>query len=94
MAYGRKYAQRPVDIQNLPAPLSSNDLFTTVPRSQHRFHLIQAIDGCAHLSLINVAFSLGIRDRAPKIHLHLALFLGDDGLNDGRGLLRGEVGLP
>ena len=60
---------------------------------QHRFHFIQSIDGGAHLRLIAYACCLGIRELAPKIHLHLSLFLGDNGLNDGRGLLWGEMGL-
>lgn len=70
----------------MPATLSSNQLFTTL-LPQHRFHFIQAIDGRAHLRLISNARSFRIHDAAAKIHLHLPLFLGDDGLNDGRGLL-------
>ena len=77
----------------MPATLSSNQLFTT-PLPQHRFHFIQAIDGGAHLRLINDARSFSIRNLAPKIHLHLALFLGDEGLNDGRSFLWGDIGLP
>lgn len=76
----------------MPATLSSNQLFTT-PLPQHRFHFIQAIDGGAHLRLINDARSFGIHDLASKIHLHLMLFLGDDGLNDGRGFLWNAVSL-
>ena len=77
----------------MPATLSSNQIFTT-PLSQLRFHLVQAIDSGAHLRLINDARCLGIRDLAPKIHLHLSLFLGDNGLNDRRGLLWDDVSLP
>ena len=77
----------------MPAPLSTNQLFAN-PLPQHRFHLVQAVDSRAHLRLINRSQGLSIRDRAPEIHRHLALFLGDDGLNDGRGLLWGEMVLP
>ena len=77
----------------MPATLSSNQLFTTL-LPQHRFHFIQAIDGGAHLRLINDARSFGIHDLASKIHLHLSLLLGDDGLNDGRSLLWSTVVLP
>jgi hypothetical protein len=66
------------------ATLSSNQLFA-IPLPQHRFHFIQAIDSGAHLRLVNDARSFSIRNLASKIHLHLTLFLGDDGLNDGRG---------
>ncbi|WP_197089322.1 hypothetical protein [Puniceibacterium sp. IMCC21224] len=75
------------------ATLPSNQLFTT-PFPQHRFHVVQAIDGGAHLRLIYYARCLCIGDLAPKIHLHLTLFLGDNSLNDGRGLFWGDVGLP
>jgi len=68
------------------ATLSSNPLFTPV-LPQHRFHVVQAINSGAHLRLIQDAGCLGGRDLAPKIHLHLALLLGDDGLNDRRSLL-------
>ena len=81
------------DPHTILATLSSNQLFTAIPLSQHRFHFVQAINGGAHLHLINDARSLGIRNLAPKIHLHLTLFLGDDGLNDRRGLLWSGVGL-
>lgn len=77
----------------MPATLPSNQLFA-IPFLQHRFHVAQAIDSGAHLRLINNALSAGIRDLAPEIHLHLTLFLGDDGLNDGRGLPWNDVGLP
>lgn len=76
----------------MSATLSSNQLLTTV-LSQHRFHFIQSIDGGAHLRLIYYARCLCIGDLAPKIHLHLTLFLGDDGLNDGRGFLWNAVSL-
>jgi len=76
----------------MPATLSSNQLFNT-PLPQHRFHFIQAIDGGAHLRLINDARSFSIHNLASKIHLHLALFLGDDGLNDGRSFLWNGVSL-
>ena len=76
----------------MPATLSSYQLFTTV-LSQHRFHFTQSIDGGAHLRLINDARSFSIHDLASKIHLHLTLFLGDDGLNGRRGLLWSGVGL-
>ena len=81
------------DRQAMFVTLSSNQLFAAV-LSQHRFHVVQAIDGKAHLRLINNARSFGIRDLAPKIHLHLSLFLGDYGLNDRRGFLWNNVGLP
>jgi hypothetical protein len=81
------------DRQAMPATLSSNQLLTT-PLPQHRFNLIQAVDGGAHLRLINYARSFSIHDLTPKIQLHLSLFLGDDGLDDGRGLLWGDVDLP
>jgi hypothetical protein len=78
--------------QAIPATLSSNKLFVSL-LLQHRFHFIQAIDSGAHLRLINDARSVSIHGAAAKIHLHLALFLGDDGLNDRRGLLWSGVGL-
>lgn len=81
-----------LDKQAMSATLSSNQLLTTV-LSQHRFHFIQSIDGGAHLRLIYYARCLCIGDLAPKIHLHLTLFLGDDGLNDGRGFLWNAVSL-
>jgi len=77
----------------MPATLSRNQPFTIL-LSQHRFHFIQSIDGGAHLRLINYARSFSILDLASKIHLHLSLFLGDNGLNDRRGLFWGDVGLP
>ena len=77
----------------MSATLSSNRLLTTV-LAQHRFHFTQSIHGGAHLRLINDARSFRIHDAASKIHLHLSLFLGDDGLNGGRGLLWGDIGLP
>ncbi len=80
------------DKQAMSATLSSNQLLTTV-LSQHRFHFIQAIDSRAHLRLINDARSFGIHDLAAKIHLHLSLFFGDNGLNDRRGLLWNAIGL-
>lgn len=80
------------DKQSISAMLSSNQLFATV-LSQHRFHFIQSIHGGAHLRLINDARSVSIHDAAAKIHLHLSLFLGDNGLNDGRGFLRNAVSL-
>ena len=80
------------DKQSISAMLSSNKLFA-IPLLQHRFHFVQAIDGGAHLRLIIHPHCLGIRKLSPKIHLHLALFLGDDGLNDRRGLLWSGVGL-
>ena len=76
----------------MPATLSRNQPFTIL-LSQHRFHVVQAIDCRAHLRLINDARSFSIHDLASKIHLHLTLFLGDDGLNDSRGLLWSGVGL-
>lgn len=76
----------------MPATLSRNQPFTIL-LSQHRFHFIQSIDGGAHLRLINYARSFSIHDLASKIHLHLTLFLGDDGLNDGRGFLWNAVSL-
>ena len=76
----------------MSATLSSNQLLTTL-LLQHRFHVVQAIDCRAHLRLISYARCFRIRDAAAKIHLHLALFLGDDGLNDRRGLLWSGVGL-
>lgn len=76
----------------MSATLSSNQLLTTV-LSQHRFHLIQAIDSRTHLRLINDAHGLGIPYLSAKIHLHLPLFFGDNGLNDRRGLLWNAVGL-
>ena len=75
----------------MPATLSSNQLFA-IPLSQHRFHIVQAINGRAHLRFIDCARNLRIRDLAPKIHLHLSLFLGDNVLNDGRGLLWNNIG--
>ena len=75
------------------ATLSRNQPFTTV-LSQHRFHFIQSIHSGAHLRLINDARSFSIHDLASKIHLHLTLFLGEDGLNDGRGFLWNPVILP
>lgn len=77
----------------LDADLSTNQLFV-IPLAQHRFHLIQAVDSRAHLRLFNFARRLSIPDRAPEIHCHLAQFLSDDVLNDGRCLLWSEVGLP
>ena len=82
-----------LDKQAMSATLSSNQLLTTV-LSQHRFHFIQAINCGAHLRLINFARSFSIHDLASKIHLHLALFLGDNGLNDRRNLRLGDIGLP
>ena len=77
----------------MPATLSSNQLFA-IPLSQHRLYVVQAIDSRAHLRHIIHAHCLGIRNSAPKIHLHLSLFLGDYGLNDRRSLLWGDIGLP
>ncbi|MHA6327294.1 hypothetical protein [Roseivivax sp. CAU 1753] len=74
----------------MPATLSSNQLFA-IPLLQHRFHFVQAIHGGAHLRLIHDARSISIRNLASKIHLHLTLFLGDDGLNDGRGFFWNAV---
>jgi hypothetical protein len=82
------------DPHTILATLSSNQLFTAIPLSQHRFHFVQAINGGAHLRLINDARSFRIHDLASKIHLHLTQFLTDHSLNDGRGLLWGDVGLP
>jgi hypothetical protein len=76
----------PLDLHTILSTLSSNQLLTTI-LSQHRFHIVQATDGRTHLRLTHGTRCLAIRDLAPKIHLHLSLFLGDDGLNDGRGLL-------
>lgn len=76
----------------MPATLSRNQPFTIL-LSQHRFHVVQAIDCRAHLRLISYARCLCIGDLASKIHLHLALFLGDNGLNDRRGLFWSDVGL-
>jgi hypothetical protein len=81
------------DRQVIFSTLSTNQLFAS-PLPQHHFHLVQAIDSGAHLRFISVGHSLSIRHRAPKIHLDLALLSGDDGLNDRRGLLRGDVRLP
>lgn len=81
------------DRQAILATLSSNQLFTTV-LPQHRFHFVQAIDSGAHLRLIYYARCLCIGDLTPKIHLHLSLFFGDNGLNDRRGFFWGGVGLP
>lgn len=78
------------DRQTMPTALPVNWLFATL-LLQHRFHFVQAIDCRAHLRLI--IHCVGIRNLALKIHLHLALFLGDDGLNDRRGLLWSGVGL-
>ena len=86
-----KYAA--ANFLNAPATLSSNQLCAAIPLLQHRFHVVQAIDCRAHLRLISYARCFRIRDAAAKIHLHLALFLGDDGLNDRRGLLWSGVGL-
>ena len=80
------------DRQTMPTALPVNWLFATL-LLQHRFHFVQAIDCRAHLRLISYARSFRIHDAAAKIHLHLALFLGDDGLNDRRGLLWSGVGL-
>ena len=77
----------------MPATLSRNQPFTIL-LSQHRFHFVQAIDCRAHLRLIIDARSSESATWPSKIHLHLALFLGDNGLNDRRGLLWGDVGLP
>jgi hypothetical protein len=85
------FAHRPAR-QAILATLSRNQPFTIL-LSQHRFHFVQAIDCRAHLRLISYARSFRIHDAAAKIHLHLALFLGDDGLNDRRGLLWSGVGL-
>ena len=63
----------------MSATLSSNQLLTTL-LLQHRFHVVQAMDSRAHLGLIIHARCLGIRNLAPKIHFHLSLFLGDNGL--------------
>jgi hypothetical protein len=82
------------DVQAMLATLSSNQLFTAIALLQHRLHVVQAIDSRAQLSFIIHAHCLGIRNLAPKIHFHLSLFLGDNGLNDGRGLFWGDVGLP
>lgn len=76
----------------MPASLSSNQLFA-IPLPQHRFHVVQAIDCRAHLGLIIHAHCLGICNPALKIHLYLSLFLGDNGVNDRRGLLWSGVGL-
>lgn len=73
--------------------LSNNQLLTTV-LSQHRFHIVQAINSGTQLSLIFHAHCLCIRDVAPKIHFHLSLFLGDSGSNDRRSFLWGDIGLP
>ena len=76
----------------MPATLSRNQPFTIL-LSQHRFHVVQAIDSGAHLRLINDDRSFSIGNLAPKIHLHLSLCFGDNGLNDRRGLLWNAVGL-
>lgn len=76
----------------MPATLSRNQPFTIL-LSQHRFHVLQAIDCSAHLRLISYARCLCIGDLTPKIHLHLSLFFGDNGLNDRRGLLWNAVDL-
>jgi len=76
----------------MPAALSSNQLFA-IRLPQHSFHFVQAIDCRAHLSLISYARSFRINDAAAKIHLHLALFLSNNGLNDRRGPFWGDVGL-
>ena len=73
--------------------LSSNQLIA-IPLLQHRFHFIQSIDSRAHLRLIIHAHGLGICNLAPKIHFHLSLFLSDNGLNDRRSLLWGDISLP
>jgi len=73
------------DRQAMPTTLSSNQLFTIL-LSQHLFHVVQAINGGAHLRLINNARSFRIHDLTSKIHLHLTRFLSDHSLNDGRGL--------
>lgn len=77
----------------MPTTLSSNQPFTTV-LLQHRFHFVQPINGGAHLRIIIHPHCLDIRKLSPKIHLHLALFLGDNGLNDRRGLLWNYIRLP
>ena len=76
----------------MPAPLLKGQSVVSV-LPQRRFHVVQAIDGGTHLRLTHGARCLNSRDRALKIHLHLALFPGDNGLNDERGLLWGEMGL-
>jgi hypothetical protein len=68
--------------------------FLAISLSQHRFHLVQAVDSGAHLRLINDVRRLSSGDRAPEIHRHLTLFLCDYGLNDGRGLFRDDPALP
>ena len=83
---------RPVNRHTILATLSGNQLLTTI-LSQHRFHIVQAIDGRTHLRLIIHTRCLGLRNLAAKIHFHLPLFLGDNGLNDRRGLLWGAIGL-
>ena len=77
----------------MPTTLSSNKLFA-IPLLHHGLHFIQAIDSRAHLRLINYACSVSIHDLASKIHLHLPLCLGENGLNDRRGFLCDDVGLP
>jgi hypothetical protein len=76
----------------MPAPLLKSQFLVSV-LLQRRLHVVQDFDGGTHLSLIHGARCLSIRDRALKIHLRLALFLGDNGLNDERGLLWSEMGL-
>jgi hypothetical protein len=78
------------ETQALHTSLSTRQ-FCAIPRSQHSFHIFQAVHCGAHLRLIE--HSLGIRDHAPEIHRHLALFFGDNGLNDGRGLLWDDTAL-
>lgn len=73
--------------------MSSNQLFAIL-LSQHRFHLIQAINGGAHLRLTNDALGLRIGDLFPKIHFQLSLLLSDNGLNGRRCLSWGDVSLP
>lgn len=76
----------------MPATLSRNQPFTIL-LSQHRFHVVQAIDSRAHLRLIIHAHCLGIRNLAPKIHFHLSLLFSDNGLNGRHGLSWGDVSL-
>jgi len=61
--------------------------------TQQRFHVVQAIDRGAQLRLIAFARCLSTCDPDTKIHLHLSMFLGDDGLTDGRGFLWNAVSL-
>ena len=64
------------------------------PLFQGCLHLVQTIHGGPYLRVIGPFCQIDCGQLRPKIHLHLPLCLGDDGLNDRRGLLWGDIGLP